>query len=495
MSKIALYIRLSVEDQIKENESESIISQRMFLNEYLDNNSNLKHLERVEYVDDGYSGTNENRPGYQRLLEDIKSGQVKNIVVKDMSRFLRDYITLGDYLENIFPFLGVRFIAVNDGYDSDKETGNGTDLDVHFKTLMYDFYSKDASVKVKAVRDTLSKQGKFQGWNPPYGYMKDPNDKHKIIIDEKVAWVVRKVFDLALEGISMRKIAQLLNEEGIDVPAKRKLELTEMDYASRFEETDTSTWTNGTVTTILDNENYTGTYVFNMFERSVFNGKKSRPRSKEEWGRVYDNHEPIVSIEEFEKVQELKNSKSMLKGKKNTDFPWRKHSPLQGFARCPVCNHILGCNKVTKKKDNKPEKVYRHFRCRICKLNGSKVSGSNADYVEPVIYEAIKEKFDVKPEAKKEKKKQINYDDKLRNIDITNQSLYDKYRLGNITRLDFIEKKKRFDYEIEEIKKAQLENQEVEEIKEDELTRELMEKYIDSVLLENNEVIKINWKL
>ena len=137
MSKIALYIRLSVEDQVKDKESESIISQRMYLNDYLDQNAEFKHLERVEYVDDGYSGTNENRPSYQRLLEDVKSGQITNIIVKDMSRFLRDYITLGDYLENIFPFLGVRFIAINDGYDSLKEVGNGVDIDVQFKNLIH----------------------------------------------------------------------------------------------------------------------------------------------------------------------------------------------------------------------------------------------------------------------------------------------------------------------------------------------------------------------
>ena len=226
MSKIALYIRLSVEDQMDRTESESIINQRIFLNDYLDRNTELKGFHREEFVDDGYSGTNEKRPSFQRMLDEVKNGTIKTIIVKDLSRFMRDYIVLGDYLENIFPFMGVRFIAINDGYDSAKEKGNGTDLDIQFKGLLYDFYSKDISQKVKTVTTELKKQGKYLGWSPPLGYMKDPNDKHRIIVDKETSWVVRKIFDLALKGISSRKIAMILNEENIPTPNKRKTELT-----------------------------------------------------------------------------------------------------------------------------------------------------------------------------------------------------------------------------------------------------------------------------
>lgn len=202
MSKIALYIRLSVEDQMKKDESESIINQRYFLNDFLDRNDEFKSFKREEYVDDGYTGTNEKRPSFQRMLEEVKSGKINAIIVKDLSRFMRDYISLGDYLENIFPFLGIRFIAINDGYDSAKEKGNGTDLDIQFKGLLYDFYTKDISQKVKTVTTELKKQGKFLAWSPPFGYMKDPDNKHNIIIDEKTAWIVRKVYDLALTGLA-----------------------------------------------------------------------------------------------------------------------------------------------------------------------------------------------------------------------------------------------------------------------------------------------------
>ncbi|HEO4253617.1 TPA: recombinase family protein, partial [Streptococcus agalactiae] len=254
MSKIALYIRLSVEDMIKTDESESIINQRAYLNDYLDKNEEFKNFTREEYVDDGYSGTNENRPAFQRMLEDVKKNNIQTIIVKDLSRFMRDYITLGDYLENIFPFLGVRFIAINDGYDSNKEKGNGTDLDIQFKGLLYDFYTKDISEKVKSSMTTLKKQGKFLAWSPPLGYMKDPNDRHKIIVDEETAWIVKKIFKLALDGISSRNIAKILNEEKIPTPSKRKSELTNLDFEYsiiRTAKKPRPTWTNGNVIDVL----------------------------------------------------------------------------------------------------------------------------------------------------------------------------------------------------------------------------------------------------
>ena len=352
MSKIALYIRLSVEDQMKKDESESIINQRYFLNDFLDRNDEFKSFKREEYVDDGYTGTNEKRPSFQRMLEEVKSGKINAIIVKDLSRFMRDYISLGDYLENIFPFLGIRFIAINDGYDSAKEKGNGTDLDIQFKGLLYDFYTKDISQKVKTVTTELKKQGKFLAWSPPFGYMKDPDDKHNIIIDEKTAWIVRKVYDLALTGLASRKIAAVMNEENIPTPNERKKELTNMDYEYNIVSSDTRdapTWTNGTVVDILSNENYTGTYVFNMQEKSVLTPGSFKFNPKEEWGRVYDHHEAIVSREEFERVQAIRGNNSFLKGK-NTDYPWRKHSPLQGFVRCPTCNHILGFTQTKHKR-------------------------------------------------------------------------------------------------------------------------------------------------
>lgn len=160
MNRVALYMRISVEEFGERIESESISSQRLLITDYLLKDNILKTYEKVEYIDDGYSGTNINRPSFTSLMEDIKQGKVSCIIVKDLSRFLRDYILIGDYLENIFPFLNIRFISINDGYDSAKEKGNGTDLDIQFKSLLYDFYSKDISDKVKSSMKIQKKQGK-----------------------------------------------------------------------------------------------------------------------------------------------------------------------------------------------------------------------------------------------------------------------------------------------------------------------------------------------
>lgn len=496
MSKIALYIRLSVEDQIKFKESESIISQRMYLNDYLNQNTELKHLERVEYIDDGYSGTNENRPSYQRLLEDVKSGQVTNIIVKDMSRFLRDYITLGDYLENIFPFLGIRFIAINDGYDSSKEVGNGVELDVQFKNLMYDFYAKDASAKVKAVKKTLNEQGKIQSWNPPYGYMKDPEDKYKIIPDEETSWVVKKIYELYLEGLSTRKIKDYLNENEIITPAQRKLQLTKMDYSNRYTTIkDNPAWNFSSVIDILADEIYTGTYIYSRVDKSLVNGTKEKSKylPKEDWGRVVNNHEEIISKDVFDEVQELKASKRFKD--KNTDYKWHNHSPLQGFLYCPECGHVLAMTRSKRQRKDGTVKEHRYFRCRYCKNDGVKIIGSNADKVEPLVLEAIKVKCDISSEIQEQKKYLIDSDVLIQDLESKKLASYEKYKLGKMTRLDFIEEKKKLDDEIDVLINEQSKKVvQQANMHEEKLTRKLMEKDIKSIIVRGNQILKIEWK-
>ena len=497
MGKIALYIRLSVEDQIKKDESESIINQRSYLNDYLDRNDEFKGFPREEFIDDGYSGTNEKRPAFQRMLEEVKAGQVKIIIVKDLSRFMRDYIVLGDYLENIFPFMGIRFIAINDGYDSAKEKGNGTDLDVQFKGLLYDFYSKDIAQKVKSVTTELKKQGKYLAWSPPLGYMKDPNDKHKIIIDKETAWIVRKVYDLALDGLSTRKIAAIMNEENIPTPQKRKKEITNLDYdyMITFSETrDEPTWTNGTVTDILSNENYTGTYVFNMQEKSMTRPGSFKFNPKEEWERVYNHHEAIVTKEEFDKVQRIKESNQFLKGK-NTDYPWRTKSPLQGYARCPTCNHILGLQQSKRVRKDGSVKVFKYFSCRICKCNNVLHKNSKVERLEEQVLSLIKEKYGEIETRQEIKDNPKDLEKKIEKLQDKKMSDFEKYKLGKITKAKFIENKAKVDKMINELEeKLKTSSEQKEVVTDTELTRELMDKYVESVLCENSIVQKIIWK-
>ncbi|HEK9547677.1 TPA: recombinase family protein, partial [Streptococcus equi subsp. equi] len=196
MNRIAIYLRLSEEDYKKTDESVSIVNQRDYVRNYIENENSLKDCEIEEYIDDGFSATNTNRPSFLRLIDNIKAGRINTIIVKDMSRFSRDYILLGDYLSNILPFLKIRFIAINDNYDSINEDGNGIDTDIQFKTLYYDLFSKELSEKVKSSFKQLKSQGKNTNWAAPFGYIKDPKDKHHIILDEKTAFIVKEAFDL-----------------------------------------------------------------------------------------------------------------------------------------------------------------------------------------------------------------------------------------------------------------------------------------------------------
>lgn len=227
MSKwvIGKYIRLSQADQDlmkKENksESESISHQKALIQNFINDSIELKDSMQYEFFDDGYFGTNFKRPSFEQLLEKIKKGEINCVIVKDFSRFGRDYIELGDYLERIFPFMGVRFISINDHYDSLDYKGTTGGLDVVMKNIVYDYYSKDLSMKVKTAKYQKMKQGKYLGGHVPYGLMKDPKDKHKLITDPEAAAVVREIFDMAIAKMRLIDMARTLNERGVETPGQ-----------------------------------------------------------------------------------------------------------------------------------------------------------------------------------------------------------------------------------------------------------------------------------
>ncbi len=491
MSKIALYIRLSSEDDFNKDESQSVTSQRMLLNEFLNQSSELKSIQREEYVDDGYSGTSEKRPAYQRMMNELKDGKISAIIVKDLSRFMRDYIKLGDYLENIFPFLGTRFIAINDGYDSMKEKGNGTDLDVQFRALLYDFYAKDIAEKVKSVTYTLKRQGKYLSGKTPMGYIKDPNDKYRIIIDETKAWIVRRIFSLALEGISTRKISQILNEEGISTTGERYSK-EEMKDGNPLLNKNRLIWTQARISQILGNENYTGTYVFNMKETSSIDKRRARLKPREHWERVFNHHEAIISVEDFQRVREILKKKSFISGR-NTDYKWYQKSPLQGFVFCSRCNHALTFTRV-KKKTKEP--VY--FHCDTCSCNGISVKKLRAEVLEEKVLGVIKAKYaDLDSEKPLKKDRQKSFEEIIANLEIKKMKEFDRYKLGNISREKFIDIKARVDEEIESLKleiKSKKEEDERQKISGESLTRDLMERYVVSISCSDTEIVKIDWK-
>lgn len=358
MSKwiIGKYIRLSRANQDlmkKENksESESISHQKALIQNFINDSSELKGSVQYEFFDDGYSGTNFQRPSFERLLEKIKKGEINCVIVKDFSRFGRDYIELGDYLERIFPFMGVRFISINDHYDSADYKGTTGGLDVVMKNIVYDYYSKDLSVKVKTAKYQKMKQGKYLGGHVPYGLMKDPKDKHKLIIDSEAAAVVREIFDMAIAKMRIIDMVRTLNERGVETPGqyyRRKHPGTKKFINS----SDKACWTHANLRTILKQEMYYGAIVGHKRQGIGVGCKHTVSVPKEEQFIVEGRHEGIITKEEFLKAQEI----FCEIGEMKNVIP--KTYPLYRKVKCGICGRAMSYKTYSRNGV-----TYRYFTC------------------------------------------------------------------------------------------------------------------------------------
>lgn len=251
------YYRLSRDDGDK-IESDSIVNQKALVKEFLKVNPDIQIHE--EKVDDGYTGVNFKRPAFISMMEDIKAGKVNCVIVKDLSRFGRNYIESGRYIEKIFPYLGVRFISITDNIDSISSLDSTNELMIPFKNLMNDAYCRDISIKVRSHLDIKRKNGQFIGSFAPYGYIKSPENKNQLIVDEQTANVVRRIFDWKLEGMSGGRIADKLNELGVPTPYQYKQMNGEKFYCGYQKHTEMR-WSAATVNHILRNEVYTGVLI------------------------------------------------------------------------------------------------------------------------------------------------------------------------------------------------------------------------------------------
>lgn len=329
---IGKYIRLSQEDRELgrgKDESCSIGHQRDLIERYIREHREFDGCVCREFLDDGYSGTSFSRPSFDRMMDQVRAGEISCIIVKDFSRFGRDYIELGDYMERIFPFLGVRFISVNDGYDSDDYKGTTGGLEVVMKNIVYDYYSRDLSVKVKTAKMQKMKKGLYIGGHVPFGLRKDPRVKGKLEIDGEAAAVVREIFDCALDGMRLVDIARKLNKEGRETPAAyyRRMHPDSKKYAGTSEY---SCWDVNNVRKILTQEMYYGAVASHKREAVTVGGKHTRAVPKEEQVIVEGMHPAIVTKEEFERVQA-----GFRKAKKPSGE--RKPYPLKGRVVCGCC--------------------------------------------------------------------------------------------------------------------------------------------------------------
>lgn len=303
---ICMYIRLSSEDDdIRYNdmkdESNSITAQRRMLYDYINSKVEFKDCTILERCDDGFSGTHfDNRPQFVDMIEMAKRGEIDCIIVKDFSRFGRDYIELGDYMEQLFPILGIRFISVNDCYDSDMlEDGEIGGLDISFKNLIYDYYARETSKKEKLAWKKSAERGDYRACVTLYGYRKSKDNHFKLEIDPEAAKIVREIFSMKLSGMTSTEIAANLNARNILPPTEYKYQAG--DKRAVNTNTRKCFWEAGVVNGILQNEKYTGDMVLLKTEVNRVTGKQVK-RAKEDWITVENTHEAIVSREVFEAV-------------------------------------------------------------------------------------------------------------------------------------------------------------------------------------------------
>lgn len=509
---IALYLRLSNEDSDKEKseESNSISAQRVLLTKHTEELMQGQPYSITEFCDDGYSGTDFNRPGVQALIEAAKSGNINMIVVKDFSRFGRDYLEVGRFLEYIFPILQVRFVSVNDGYDSDDKFGTTGGMSVALKNLVYGMYSADLSKKVRSARDTRVRNGEFVGQFAPYGYRKNPENKHELLIDENVAWVVRKIFRMAADGVSHTEIARQLNEA--EIPTRYMYHKLKGDnFPDKQPHVKIKIWDNSSVKDIITDETYLGTMFWNRAKCGMDTNKKRVEQPREKWIIVEDQHEALVSREIFQKANDNIVGRDMsgrTTGRKNVFF---------------ICGY---CGKSLKLRSRKNDKYYCGSRVQQIENNCQKINVAKEELENAVLCQ-VREMAGMLIEAKAIRKKTHKNDrktvlettvaDSIKETarwKDTKLHLYEQYKAGTVTREDYvarIEKGRIRMEELEQIKSSALEEldcmqtvSEKEEIPDEKLAefsvlesfdKDRLKMLIDKVIVYGSDAVEIVWKV
>ena len=346
--KACIYARLSREDGDKA-ESDSISSQRAMIREYLSRQDDIEIV--AEKVDDGYSGVSFDRPAFNEMMELIRDGSVNCVVVKDLSRFGRNYIEAGNYIERVFPFMGVRFIAINDHYDSAEEQNSSTSLVIPFKNLINDAYCKDISVKIRTQLDIKRKKGQYLSAFAVYGYLKDPEDHNHLIPDPYASEVVRKIYQWTMEGNSLQKIADDLNSRGVLCPMEYKESLG-MKIQTIFRTGSKAQWGPSSVRRILTNEIYVGHLIQGKAGTPNYKVRKIVQKDASRWIRVEDTHQAIISPNVFRVVQDLLARDLRISPDQDRAYL------LSGFLECADCGQSMVRRTVTSGK-----KKYAYYVC------------------------------------------------------------------------------------------------------------------------------------
>ena len=330
----ALYERLSRDDELQ-GESNSIINQKKILEEYASKN-NLSNI--IHFTDDGISGTQFDRPGFMAMMNGVNQGNIGCIIVKDMSRLGRDYLKVGQCME-ILRQKGVRLIAINDNVDSFYREDDFTP----FRNIMNEWYARDTSRKIQSTFRSKGESGKHTASTPPYGYIKDEKDKNKWIVDEKAAEIVRRIFNLTMQGNGPYRIAKILENEKVDIPAYHQQKLGYGLYQSKnFEHP--YRWCSSTIASILKKQEYLG-HTVNFKTRKHFKDKKSKYVSEDNWLIFENTHEPIIDQETFDNVQRIRGNV------KRYPDGWGEYHPLTGLMYCADCGSKMYVHRTSNYKN------------------------------------------------------------------------------------------------------------------------------------------------
>lgn len=387
--KTGLYVRLSIEDVRDRKDSDSIENQTYLLKQFVEERPFLQIYSI--YTDNGEKGTNFDRPEFNRLMDDVKAGRVNCIVVKDLSRFGRDYLETGNYLEKIFPFLGVRFISINDNYDSFNPENSNEGLIISLKNLLNDVYTKDISKKIISTFRERQSKGEFLGAHVPYGYSRPDDGTYKLVVDEEAALVIRQIYQWKVEGLSNTTIARRLNDMGIPSPSKYKYLKGEWKNA-RY---NNNIWQRQAIKAITENEVYLGHKIYGKIQASLYEGKRKSRVPRDEWTIIENDHEPIIDQETFDIVhaRRLEVYKEFTERLEQNKHFENTENIFKDIAICGDCK----C-KLVRRRRIKNDELYYYFSCTTYETNsGYKCTRKHIVETDMIkaVYAAIRSQIDM----------------------------------------------------------------------------------------------------
>lgn len=515
--KVAMYIRLSREDGDKE-ESSSVTNQRNIITRFINENDNFIIVD--EYVDDGYTGTNFNRPAFQRMIKDIEKGKINTVITKDLARLGRDYIDTGRYVQRYFPENRVRYIALLDGIDTLEDAGMN-DI-APFKSVINDMYVKDISKKITSALKERKTAGNFLAVTAPYGYKKNPENKYQLVINEEEAKVVRYIFRLYLQGNGLTKIAKILTEEEIPVPGiSRNIGTTRKTKLYNC-------WKQTTISRILKNPVYIGN--LEQFKRKKVNYKSKKRVTVPKEDRVicYNTHEPIIKKEDFDEVQKIITENKAFSKSTKHDYLFK------GFLYCADC----GAKLYLTYSDYAYKKYGEYRYTTVCYTyskyyNQCSRHSNSIPILEKILIENIKKvcnaylNRDLEKEliemVEKENKRNVleqeynkkidNIETKIEDLNLCIRNLYMDKVKNVITEKDYIELSKNFTQERDKLinEKEELlklstnlkndnnNKEEIEKVAKEFVllkkpTKELLSRLIDKVTISEDNIITIYFK-